>query len=282
MQPGLDDLPEKQFGTLHYSLDYNLTKNILHVGVIRIDDLPGSIFSKPSSTFVRVRIHPELRTFETKVVNLTRNPVFQEIFSFTMPPSKQASSTVVFSVYDYQMFTKHKLLSQLHLPLKTLILADLVEDFALLEEPSKLEEEQIGDICLSLKFVPAQNKLHVIVIEAKNLHKWSSELKDPYVKLYLMMNKKLLKKRKTTTIVATDINPYFNEAFEFNVSLEDIKNCSLLVRVSYKRSLGRSNHIGEVLLGLEKLGTGYKHWTDIVATPGQPFAMWHNLNICEN
>lgn len=48
----------------------------------KIDNLPGSVLSKPSRPFVKVRLHPELQTFETNHVNFSHNPIFNETFSF--------------------------------------------------------------------------------------------------------------------------------------------------------------------------------------------------------
>lgn len=45
---------------------------------------------------------------------------------------------------------------------------------------------------------------------------------DPYVKIYLMLQKKRLEKKKTTIKMKT-LNPYYNESFSFDVSPEKMQ-----------------------------------------------------------
>lgn len=46
---------------------------------------------------------------------------------------------------------------------------------------------QLGDICVSLRYVPTAGKLNVVVMEARKLKKMDvAGLSDPYVKLALM------------------------------------------------------------------------------------------------
>lgn len=49
------------------------------------------------------------------------------------------------------------------------------------------ETLQLGDICVSLRYVPTAGKLTVVVLEARELKKMDvAGLSDPYVKLALM------------------------------------------------------------------------------------------------
>lgn len=51
------------------------------------------------------------------------------------------------------------------------------------------QENKLGDICFSLRYVPTAGKLTVVVLEAKNLKKMDvGGLSDPYVKIALMQN----------------------------------------------------------------------------------------------
>ena len=43
-------------------------------------------------------------------------------------------------------------------------------------------------------------------------------LSDPYVKITVMLDKKRLKKKKTT-VKKNTLNPYFNESFSFEIPL---------------------------------------------------------------
>ena len=60
-------------------------------------------------------------------------------------------------------------------------------------------------------------------------------LSDPYVKITIMLDKKRLKKKKTT-VKKNTLNPYFNESFSFEIPFEQIqerfKQCCIL-RAAY-------------------------------------------------
>lgn len=45
--------------------------------------------------------------------------------------------------------------------------SEIIPDFSLLTQ----QHERLGDICLSLRYVPTAGKLTVVVLEAKNLKK---------------------------------------------------------------------------------------------------------------
>uniref|UniRef100_A0A3B4FND6 Synaptotagmin n=1 Tax=Pundamilia nyererei TaxID=303518 RepID=A0A3B4FND6_9CICH len=134
-------------------------------------------------------------------------------------------------------------------------------------------DERLGDICLSLRYVPTAGKLTVVILEAKNLKKMDvGGLSDPYVKIHLMQNGKRLKKKKTT-IKKNTLNPYYNESFSFEVPCEQIE-------VHIFNSLifiGKNDAIGKVLLGGNSTGTEQRHWSDMLANPRRPIAQWHSL-----
>lgn len=92
-----------------------------------------------------------------------------------------------------------------------------------LTKVDQLQDNKLGDICFSLRYVPTAGKLTVVILEAKNLKKMDvGGLSDPYVKIALMQNGKRLKKKKTSIKKCT-LNPYYNESFTFEVPFEQIQ-----------------------------------------------------------
>lgn len=90
------------------------------------------------------------------------------------------------------------------------------------------QDNKLGDICFSLRYVPTAGKLTVVILEAKNLKKMDvGGLSDPYVKIALMQNGKRLKKKKTSIKKCT-LNPYYNESFTFEVPFEQIQVRNIL------------------------------------------------------
>jgi len=270
---------EIKLGKLQFSMDYDFQKSELTVGVIQAADLPGMDMSGTSDPYVKVCILPDKKKkFETKVHRKTLNPVFNETFVFKVAYAEIGSKTLVFAVYDFDRFSKHDQIGQVLVPLNSVDLGRVVEEWRDLTSPESEEKEnKLGDICFSLRYVPTAGKLTVVILEAKNLKKMDvGGLSDPYVKLSLLMNGKRIKKKKSTIKKCT-LNPYYNESFSFEVAFEQIQKVSLDITVVDYDRIGTSDPIGYVTLGCNATGTELRHWSDMLANPRRPIAQWHTL-----
>jgi synaptotagmin-1 len=270
---------EVKLGKLQFSMDYDFQKSELSVGVIQAADLPGMDMSGTSDPYVKVYIMPDKKKkYETKVHRKTLNPVFNETFVFKVPYAEIGSKTLVFAVYDFDRFSKHDQIGQVLVPLNSVDLGRVVEEWRdLTSAESDEKENKLGDICFSLRYVPTAGKLTVVILEAKNLKKMDvGGLSDPYVKLSLLMNGKRIKKKKSTIKKCT-LNPYWNESFTFEVAFEQIQKISLDVTVVDYDRIGTSDPIGHVVLGCTATGAELRHWTDMLANPRRPIAQWHTL-----
>ncbi|XP_034331811.1 synaptotagmin-1-like isoform X3 [Crassostrea angulata] len=272
---------EVKLGKLQFQLDYDFTKNELTVGVIQAADLPGMDMSGTSDPYVKVYLLPDKKKkFETKVHRKTLNPVFNETFTFkNVPYAEVGAKTLVFAIYDFDRFSKHDQIGQVKIPLNTVDLCQVLEEWRDLISPDNdaEKENKLGDICFSLRYVPTAGKLTVVVLEAKNLKKMDvGGLSDPYVKIALYQGSKRLKKKKTT-IKKNTLNPYFNESFSFEVPFEQIQKVQLYITVVDYDRIGTSEPIGRVVLGCNSSGTELRHWSDMLANPRRPIAQWHTL-----
>uniref|UniRef100_A0A8C4FQJ6 Synaptotagmin n=1 Tax=Denticeps clupeoides TaxID=299321 RepID=A0A8C4FQJ6_9TELE len=136
--------------------------------------------------------------------------------------------------------------------------------------------EKLGDVCLSLRYVPTAGKLTIVILEAKNLKKMDvGGLSDPYVKIHLVQNGKRQKKKKTT-VKKNTLNPYYNESFSFEVPSEHIEKVQVVVTVLDYDKIGKNDAIGKLFLGLNSTGTEQRHWADMLANPRRPIAQWHS------
>lgn len=295
VQPDLDELEvnmednedaestksEVKLGKLQFSLDYDFQKGELSVGVIQASELPGMDMSGTSDPYVKVYLLPDKKKkFETKVHRKTLNPVFNETFVFkNVPYAEIGSKTLVFAIYDFDRFSKHDQIGQVQVPLNSVDLGRVVEEWRDLSSPENDSEKEnkLGDICFSLRYVPTAGKLTVVILEAKNLKKMDvGGLSDPYVKISLYQGTKRLKKKKTT-IKKRTLNPYYNESFTFEVPFEQIQKVTLIITVVDYDRIGTSEPIGRVVLGCNATGTELRHWSDMLANPRRPIAQWHTL-----
>nr|XP_033774369.1 synaptotagmin-2 [Geotrypetes seraphini] len=273
-----EEKEEENLGKLQFSLDYDFQNNQMQVGVIQAAELPALDMGGTSDPYVKVFFLPDKKKkYETKVHRKTLNPVFNETFTFKIPYQELGGKTLCMSIYDFDRFSKHDIIGEVKVPMNTVDLGQPIEEWRDLQSAEKEEPEKLGDICISLRYVPTAGKLTVCILEAKNLKKMDvGGLSDPYVKIHLMQNGKRLKKKKTTVKKKT-LNPYFNESFSFEIPFEQIQKVQVVITVLDYDKLGKNEAIGKIFVGCNASGTELRHWSDMLANPRRPIAQWHPL-----
>uniref|UniRef100_A0A671K753 Extended synaptotagmin-2-A-like n=1 Tax=Sinocyclocheilus anshuiensis TaxID=1608454 RepID=A0A671K753_9TELE len=88
----------------------------------------------------------------------------------------------------------------------------------------------LGEIQLTIRHSPQRNKLIVVVHSCRNLISSTENGSDPYVRLYLLPDKRRSGRRKTNTIKKT-VTPVYDQTFEFSVSLVELHRRTLDVAV---------------------------------------------------
>ncbi|XP_053707407.1 synaptotagmin Va [Synchiropus splendidus] len=277
-EEGKEEEEKEFFGKLEYSLDYNFTDNQLIVGILQAQDLAAMDMGGTSDPYVKVFMLPDKKKkFETKVQRKNLCPVFNETFTFKIPYSELGGQTLVMQVYDFDRFGKHDLIGDIKIPMNTVDLGQPIQEWKDLMGGEKEEQEKLGDICISLRYVPTAGKLTVNIMEAKNLKKMDvGGLSDPFVKVVLQHNGKRLKKKKTS-VKQNTLNPYFNESFSFEIPFSQIQKVQVLITVYDYDKLGSNDPIGKCWIGYGASGVGLRHWSDMLANPRRPVAQWHTL-----
>uniref|UniRef100_A0A8C5WLH6 Synaptotagmin 8 n=1 Tax=Leptobrachium leishanense TaxID=445787 RepID=A0A8C5WLH6_9ANUR len=283
VQPDIEKLAQNEYrGRLQYSIEYSYQKEEVTVAVKQAAALKAMDSGGTSDPYATVYLtNDSRRKSETKVHRKTLSPVFNEAFIFKVLKTEIPDTAVVIHVYDFNRFSKHDMIGEVRLPLGEMDLHHIIEDWKELTPGGKTEQERLGEICFSLRYVPGSSKLTVVILEAKKLKKMDSDgFSDPYVKVGLALNKKKWK-RKKTSVKKNTINPYFNEAFTFDVTLEQIQNVDLIISVWDHDKVNKNEQIGKVFLGSRASGNGLRHWSDMLAHPRRPMAQWHNLQPAE-
>ncbi|NXT92574.1 SYT1 protein, partial [Anhinga rufa] len=282
VQPEIEDLEQgveqKARGKLQYSLEYNFRAQELKVGVKQAAELKAMDSGGTSDPYVVIYLTSDTKKkYETKVYRKTLNPIFNESFIFQVPQAEVPESTLVMKVYDFNRFTKHDVIGEVRLPLASVSLQHVIEQWSDLVVASKVEEEQLGEICFSLRYVPATGKLTVLILEAKKLKRMDSHgLSDPFVKVHLILNRKKWKKKKTSVKKST-LSPYFNEVFVFEVPFNQIQNVALVISVWDHDKVTKNEPIGKLFLGCWATGNQLRHWSDMLSNPRRPLTQWHSL-----
>ncbi|XP_036393783.1 synaptotagmin Vb [Megalops cyprinoides] len=273
-----EEKEQENLGKLEFTLDYNFTEAQLIVGILQAQDLAAMDMGGTSDPYVKVYLLPDKKKkFETKVQRKNLCPVFNETFIFKIPYSELGGKTLVMQVFDFDRFSKHDVIGEIKIPMNSIDLGQPLHEWRDLENGEKEEQEKLGDVCISLRYVPTAGKLTVNIMEAKNLKKMDvGGLSDPFVKIVLQHNGKRLKKKKTT-VKKNTLNPYFNESFSFEIPFEQIQKVQVVITVYDYDKLGSNDAIGKTFIGYGATGVGLRHWSDMLANPRRPVAQWHTL-----
>jgi len=280
---------EEAKGRIRFRCEYDFTLQELKVTIIECADLPPSDWSTGlTDPFVKLYLLPDKKPkYETKVHRKNLNPKFDQTFIFkNIPYVDTFDKTLVFAVYDYDRFSSSDQQSEIQLPLNSIDLAGPVEEWKDLAPVDDGSNQYLGDLCLSLRYVPSSGKLTVAVLEARKLKKMDiTGASDPYVKLKLFDSKgKRIGKKKKTSVKSCNLNPYWNESFVFLIDEMDMKRVYLDVTVCDYDLIGSGDPIGKIALGWNQsklYRPGFKHWKEVLENPRRPIIKWHVLQDAE-
>ncbi|KAI5619470.1 extended synaptotagmin-1 isoform X1 [Silurus asotus] len=232
----------------------------------------------------------EKTSYKTKVCERSTSPQWHEAFHFLVQdPNKEMLIIKLSSAWDQPMgslvFPIRELLLQPELVLDKWLRLDgaLAESQILLRAELKilnskmaalmalgagpvLSNKQIpttGQIRISLSY---QKKLAVNIHGCRGLVTSSKEGIDTYVSLILMPDKSKATKKKTA-VKKKDLNPEFNERFEFDMTMEDAQQRVLSVCVKHSSSfMSRDKDVigqAEIDLAQIDLVSGVTEWFDL-------------------
>lgn len=124
-----------------------------------------------------------------------------------------------------------------------------------------------GQVKLTISYSTEESRLFITVHACRALAACSKDGADPYVSFMLLPDKKATTKRRTAT-KKRDLNPEFNERFDFDFSLEEStqKRLDLSVKNSVSFMSRERELIGKLQLDLDQidLKTAVAQWYDLV------------------
>ncbi|XP_065122468.1 extended synaptotagmin-2 isoform X3 [Paramisgurnus dabryanus] len=122
----------------------------------------------------------------------------------------------------------------------------------------------LGEIQLTIRHSPQRNKLIVVVHSCRNLISSTESGSDPYVRLYLLPDKRRSGRRKTNTLKKT-VNPIYDQTFEFSVSLVELHRRTLDVAVKNGGGILSKSRglLGKVLVDSEDISRGTTQWYEL-------------------
>ncbi|NWU49448.1 SYT12 protein, partial [Dromas ardeola] len=266
-------------GQVEVSMEYDGKAATLHVTLLQGKDLLEKEDARFESCFMRISLLPAEQIVGISRIQRSAYAVaFDERFSVPLDPAALEENSLRFSVFGIDEDERTVSTGVAELKLSDLDLATRPFNAWLYLQDMNKAVDTVGEILLSLSYLPTAERLTVVVVKAKNLV-WSNgkvTAADPFVKVYLLQDGRKISKKKTA-VKRDDTNPVFNEAMIFSVPAIVLQDLSLRVTVAECGEDGRADHTGHVLIGPATSGMGITHWNQMLATLRKPVSMWHPL-----
>lgn len=161
---------------------------------------------------------------------------------FEERPALIGRRTIEILLYDFDSYSRHFCIGGTQIDLGKLDLTHKIDMLQFLGSCSDQDSKfELGDVMVSMSYLPSAERLTVVLIKARNLKvvDMSRNSSDPYVKLSLIQNGKKIKKRKSG-VYRNTICPVFNEALTFDISKDTLKTCTIEILVAHDSLLGES------------------------------------------
>uniref|UniRef100_A0A803V9C7 Synaptotagmin 13 n=1 Tax=Ficedula albicollis TaxID=59894 RepID=A0A803V9C7_FICAL len=218
---------------------------------------------------------------QTELKKKVLHTLWEEVLQFPLTEEEMPGGTLTLTLRNCDKFSRHSIVGELKLNL-----AEMEESFGKaqwerLKSPEKEPSTGHGEVLLSISYLPAANRLLVVIIKAKNLH--SKQLKDLLgsdVSVKVTLRHQSLKlKKKQTKRAKHKINPVWNEMIMFEVPHELLRASSVELEMLSQDGAGQSHVLGKCSLGVHATGTERSHWEEMLRNPRKQIAMWHQLHM---
>ncbi|KAL7833882.1 hypothetical protein AOLI_G00288420 [Acnodon oligacanthus] len=268
---------------LHFSLRLHSQNRELHITIIEAENIT---IEAGCEGYVSgcVSVSGEQKHSQTAVHKLAARVQWGEALVFVLPNNCSKEGTdgmegeVGLTLHSCDRFSRNATLGTVRFKLADVGMMSDADCWVDLQPPKQLEvTSSAGELLLSLSYLPAANRLGVVVMKARGLQ--SDKLKDNIdlsVKLTLKHQSTKLKKKQTRR-VKHKINPVWNEMMMLELPRELLSKSSLDLEVLNQASPGTLLPLGRCLLGLHASGTGLQHWQQMLDNPRKQIAMWHPL-----
>ncbi|XP_019732413.1 synaptotagmin-5-like, partial [Hippocampus comes] len=179
-------------GSLHYSLYYDAEQHHLVVTILEVEGLQQPRQISSLQLFVQLKLlwtgsqmdgpyieevdegkpltlRTVLQDWRTRIVKGTCNPLFGDQFTCLLHDEKELDHIDLrMEVRDFDKFSRHTTLGEVRVPLRHLNISYPLELKGKLKTPQK---DLVGEILLSLKFLPTSQRIEVGVLKVHTVQK---------------------------------------------------------------------------------------------------------------
>ncbi|GLH01313.1 Synaptotagmin 1 [Gryllus bimaculatus] len=262
--------PEDARGSLHLSLSYDAAAGMLTVRLIEAQDLQARDFSGTADPYAKIRLLPDrANVWQTRIHKRTLNPAKEILGTVRLRLRLELVLELELKLgldLELRLGLGLGLDLELRLALRLRLRLELrraetgtgagfeAGTAAGLDLRLKLwlgcAQAELGDLMVSLCYLPSAERLTVVVLKGRNLRVVDDtrSSSDPFVRVSLLQNGKRVKKKKTG-VHRNTVSPVFNEALTFDVSRDALPRCTLEFSVLHDSLLGPSELLGRALVG---------------------------------
>ncbi|XP_044292891.1 synaptotagmin-13 isoform X1 [Varanus komodoensis] len=273
-----------QVPELRYSLGYNRQKEALCVAFLEV--MYGATTGDQSNgcdCYILATLVSKSGITEAQTVLKKKQPhiVWEEALLLPVKEDELPEGILTLTLRNCDKFSRHSIVGEI----KT-CLTNVGDPYGevqceKMKTPDKEPDAGFGEVLLSISYLPAANRLLVVLIKAKNLHsKQLKELlgKDISVKVTLKHQSLKLKKKQTKR-AKHKINPVWNEMIMFEVPHDLLCASSVELEMLSQDADGQNHLLGQCSLGLHATGSERNHWEEMLRNPRKQIAMWHQLHM---
>ncbi|XP_076181126.1 synaptotagmin 4 isoform X2 [Ptiloglossa arizonensis] len=275
-------------GQLVFRLRYISEQNALGVTVVNCKGLPAREQNSTSDPYVKLKLLPDkLHQVKTRVLRNTRDPVYNEDFTFFGISKDQLQKiSLHFIVLSFDRYSRDDIIGELTCALSSVPALDNADNQEIslcrkiCPRSLKIQAQGRGELLVSFCWQPMNSRLTVVVLKAQNLPKMDvTGLADPYVKIYLLYNNQRIAKKKTHVKKRT-LSPVFNESLAFDIpnGADGLNNVSLEFMLLDWDRVTKNEVIGRLEFGGSNCqDSALNHWREVCNSPQRQIADWHKL-----
>nr|XP_019961571.1 PREDICTED: synaptotagmin-2-like isoform X2 [Paralichthys olivaceus] len=179
-------------------------------------------------------------------------------------------------VWNFDKFSRHTVLGEVRVPLGQLNVSYPLELHEDLQIPQK---DRVGEVLLSLKFLPTSQRLEVGLLKVRTAPTETCSDSALYVRISVQCNQCKLRSQKTSVVARCRVS-VFNEVLMYSLPEFPVVQCKIMIYVYETHTTWKSpkHLIGQLTVGKERT-TEDEHWNWMMRSVRQPVARWHGLLI---
>ncbi|CAH8515757.1 unnamed protein product [Schistosoma mattheei] len=301
------------YGTIEYSLNYNLNTEELKICIVQANNLLVTNEQEPLNPYATISLikyknnNSQLqmmkpiqsinKKYTTNIIYNSNKPCWNQSFLYKLSINQLKCIIILLEIFHYNNQYIDQFLGHLLIPLNQINHSEYIgkfyEKIDWLLMNNRIYPNNIGEICIGLGYYTDTSRIDLCIFEIKNLilnnttntttnNNDKGKLIDALATeldliIYIKYNNHLLHKYKTESRKEL-INPYFNKTISFKIKEKYIKHLYIIIQLRQIHKWLIKKIIGELSISLNALQLkSMKHFNEMIQLPNQLHVKWHPI-----